>query len=375
MKRAGLTTLVALAALVLALVVAGCGEEKKQGPKRSGSGLLVLPFEGQTTKMPRRPIGVATGAGAVWVTSMAGGVLTKADPSSGKAIGKPINLNEAPYSVLYAYDKIWVTTFQRDRLYQVNPETKKVKRFTKLEDRPFGIAAGFDALWITSIRDETLSRIDPATGRRVGEPIRLSGTPFKVTTGFGYVWVTNVRDGKVDRIDPKTNKLVGSTRVGGPTCSEASIAKNEKFGGKQRNEMVANCGSPAAITAAGKYIWVTNIHGDAVKKGEAKQTKVKQGIPNGEVYRLDPKTGKVVGDAIPVPIRPIAIVGDEESVWVLSLDAGALTRIDTKTAVRDKTPVDVSGGPTDIALGFNKLWITLSTSDKLASLSTDAAGE
>jgi DNA-binding beta-propeller fold protein YncE len=370
MRRIGLTSLMALTSLLLTLVLAGCGEQEKTGPTRSGSGLLVLPFEGQTTKMPRRPMGVATGGGAVWVTSMAGGVLTKADPKTGEAIGKPIKLNEAPYSVLYAYDKVWVTTFQRDRLYQVNPETKKVIRFTKLEDRPFGMAAGFDSLWITSIRDETLSRVDPKTGRRIGEPIRLSGTPFKVTTGFGYVWVTNVRDGKVDRIDPKTNKVVGSTRVGGPTCTEASIAKNKKYDGAPRNEMVTNCGSPAAITAAGKYIWVTNIHGDPVKKGQAKTTKVKQGIPNGEVWRLDPKTGEVIGEAIPVPIRPISIVGDDESVWVLSLDAGALTRIDTKTAVRDKTPIDVSGGPTDLALGFDKLWITMSTNDKLASMST-----
>jgi DNA-binding beta-propeller fold protein YncE len=369
----GLTrTLVLLACLMLlGLILGGCGEQKKQGVSRSATGLLVEPFNGEETDVPRRPVSVTTGGGAVWVTSMAGGVLTKADPKTGKQIGKPTDLNDGPFSVLYAFGKVWATTFQRSRLYRVNPKTSKVIGFTKVGNRPFGIAAGFDSLWVTSIRDETLSRIDPNNGKRIGRPIPLSGTPFKVTTGFGYVWVTNIRDGLVDRIDPKTNRRAGTPiRITDRTCNEASIAKSKKFGGKQRNEMVTNCGSPAAIVAAGKYIWVSNVHGEAVKDGEANKTKIKQGLPNGDVWRIDPKTAKVVGSPIKVPMRPVAMAADADSLWVAGLEAGTLLRIDLHTATRDKLPINVEGGPADLAVGFDKLWIALSKRSKLGSMST-----
>jgi DNA-binding beta-propeller fold protein YncE len=358
-----------LLALALALALAGCGEEKKSGVTTSVSGLLVNSFEGEEAEMPKRPVSVTTGGGAVWVSSMAGGVLSKVDPKSGERIGKPVKLNEGPFSALYAFGKVWVTTFQRSRLYRVNPKTKKVIGFSKVADRPFGIAAGFGSLWITSIRDETLSRVDPNNGRLIGAPIKLSGTPFKVTTGFGYVWVTNIRDGVVERIDPKTSRPAGKPiKISERSCNEASIAKSEKYGGKQRNEMVTNCGSPAAIVAAGKYIWVSNIHGSAVKKGEANKTKIKQGLPNGEVWRIDPKTAKVVGKPIKVPMRPVAMAVGGDSLWVASLEASTLLRIDIRSAKRDKLPIEVEGGPADLAVGFDKLWIAISKRSKLGSM-------
>ncbi len=369
MTRARIT-IALLSLLLVAAVASGCGGDDNK-VKRNDSGILVAPFDGTTTKVARRPISIAAGGGAAWVTSMAGGVLTKLDPQTAKKDGKPVEIDDAPYQSLYAFDKVWVAAFQNDKLFQVDPKTGKVIKFTKTDNRPFGMAAGFGSLWLTSIRNETLSRIDPDTGKRVGERIKLSGTPYKVTTGFGSVWVTDLRDGLVDRIDPDTGKIVATISVGGPTCDKVAYDKLKVLPEEERDFpiVVTNCGSPAAIIAAGDNIWVSNLRGDPVKKGEATDVQVEQGIPNGQVFRVDPKTNRVVGEPIPVPIRPLAMAGDDDSIWVIGVETDSLLRIDTKTGKRDELPIGIGNAPTDVALGYGKVWVTLSKDDQVASMS------
>lgn len=344
--------------------IAGCGESE-QSVTRNDAGVLVTRFDGTEAKMPRRPIAVAAGGGSVWTASMAGGVLTRVDPASGEATGKPVTIDDAPYALTYGFGKVWVAAFQNDKLFRVDPATGRVIGSAKVDNRPFGMAAGFGSLWVTSIRRESIRRVNPADGKPFGPRIALSGTPFKVATGFGSVWVTNLRDGLVDRIDPKTNARVGRPiRIGGRSCNEAAQQREEG----EVSDVVTDCGAPAAIVAAGRYIWVSNLRGPPVKQGEAKESQIEQGIPNGQVWRIDPRTNKVVGEAIPVPVRPIAMAGDERSIWVVGLETDTLTRIDTRTARRDALPINIGNAPTDVALGYGKVWVTNSKDDSLASL-------
>lgn len=351
-----------IAVLALAALLAGCGEQEKK-VERNAAGVLVAPFDGTTTKLPRRPIAVAAGGGSIWVTSMAGGVLNRVDPQSGKKIGRPITLDDSPYQLIYAFDKLWVAAFQNDKLFRIDPKSGKVEGSSKLDNRPYGMAAGFGSLWVTSIRGETLRRVNPVSGKPEGPRIKLTGTPYKVTVGFGSLWVTNIRDGVVDRVDPKTNKVVESIPVTGRNCNEAAMAR----AADEVSEVVVNCGAPAALVSAGGYIWVSNLRGPAVKEGESQAAQVRQGIPNGQVWRIDPKTNKTVGGPIPVPVRPLAMAGDEESIWVIGVETDTLTRIDTKTAKRDKLPIGIGNAPTDVALGYGKVWVTLSRDDQLAA--------
>jgi DNA-binding beta-propeller fold protein YncE len=348
----------ALTILAIALAASGCGDERPTKVSRNGNNLVVAPFQGSLTDVPERPIAVAAGEGGVWATSMAGGVLSKLDPSTGKTIGKPTTLDDAPYAVDAAFGKVWVAAFQNDKLIQVDPETRKVIKTTKIANRPFGLTHGFGSMWVTSIRNETVSRIDPATGEEVGDPIQLDGPPYQLAAGFDYIWVTNIRDGNVVKIDPKTNKIVGDPiPIGERSCKDIPA-----------EDPLVNCGAPTAIIAAGKYLWVANLRGLALQKGQGTQTQINQKIPNGEVWRINPKTGDPVGDPIPVPIRPQALAGDDTAVWVVSLGANAVTRIDTSTGVRDKLPIDVSGQPTDASIGFGKVWFSLSSDDQIAAL-------
>lgn len=360
------TRLAIVASCALALVVAGgCGGEK-QKVQRNDAGVLVAPLEGTRTKVPRRPIAVATGGGSVWVTSMAGGVLSRVDPRSAKKIGKPLEIDDAPYQMLYAFGKLWVAAFQNDKLFRVDPRTGRVIGHTKVDNRPFGMAAGFGSVWVTSIRGESLRRIDPVSGRPEGRRIELEGLPYKIAAGFGSLWVTDLRDGVVERIDPTSGRRQGRPiRIGGRTCNEAAEARSAD----EINDVVTDCGAPAAIVAAGRYVWVSNLRGPAVKEGEATDVQVRQGIPNGQVWRIDPETNKIFGGPIPVPVRPLAMAAAGDYLWVIGVETDTLTRIDMRTGRRVGLPIAIGNAPTDVAVGYDRVWVTASKDDRLVSTS------
>lgn len=337
----GIRRVAALALLAcLGALLVGCGEDDSPGKKtvRNDADIVVTEFEGPRFEVPRRPIAVAAGEGGVWVASMAGSVVTKIDPQTGKKVGKPIETDDSPYSIDVAFGKVWVATFQNDKLFQIDPETRKVIKTTKLLNRPFGLTNGFGAMWATSIRGETLSRIDASTGRPVGDPIALSGPPHQIAAGEDYIWVTNIRDGLLDKVDPATNELVDSYKVGV---------------------------SPSAVITAAGSVWVANVSRDELVKDPATGRNKIVKRP-ASVWRLDPKTGKRIGAPIEVPVRPYAMAGDDENVWVTSLDGDALLRIDAKTGQRDKLPVGIGNAPTDVAIGFDRVWVPLSREDELA---------
>lgn len=335
--------LLALMTLAMPLAVAGCGDDGKT-VKRNEKGIKGTVFDGATVELPERPVAVAAGEGAVWVTSMAGGVLTAVDPVTNKKLGKPVKTESAPYAVEVAFGKVWVATFEKDFIVRVDPKTRKVIDRIKVDNRPFGMAAGYGYMWVTSIRNQSISRLDPETGERVGRRIKLSGIPYQAAPGGGYMWVTNIRDGSIDRIDPQTGELVDTVKTGS---------------------------FPAAITAGGRHMWVVNVRGDGAEGTVGTTGSGSMKPPSGTVWRLDMKSGRKVGPTIGVPIRPQAIAADDENVWVVSVDGDTLLRIDAKTGKRDKLPILIGNAPTDVAVvpdgtQAGDVWVTNSKDDVAA---------
>jgi streptogramin lyase len=84
----------------------------------AGSGLVwridpaTVTTSGGTTRLEHGPVGVATGAGAVWVAGGLSGTLIKIDPSSGRVVSS-IQVGHAPLDVAYGDGALWVTVGAR----------------------------------------------------------------------------------------------------------------------------------------------------------------------------------------------------------------------------------------------------------------------
>jgi DNA-binding beta-propeller fold protein YncE len=176
---------------------------------------------------------------------------------------------------------------------------------------PAGVAVAADAVWVVDRGDDSVSALDPSTAQPLGEPIEVGGGPFDVALGEGAVWVI-AGDGTVWRIDPRTRR---ATRL------EVRVRE------------------PAGIAAGGGSVWVTSR-------------------TPGSVSRIDPRTGRVVGEPVPTGRGAADVVVGAGSVWVANTAAGTVSRLDAATGRPAGDPVLV-GDEQVLALAFGEggLWV------------------
>lgn len=126
--------------------------------------------------------------------------------------------------------------------------------------------------------------------------------------------------------------------VDGDTVWVTNAGRVEQWstGGKLATvEMPQPCGTMAMAFGS---LWVANCKG-------------------GEVYRIDPKTAKVIA-TIPVGLGPsgeLNVVAGAGSVWAPNATKGTIARIDPETN-GVTTTVGVTGGTSYLAFGFDALW-------------------
>jgi streptogramin lyase len=100
-----------------------------------------------TIELPFLPLGLAGGAGSVWVTDQLGDAVVRIDPTTGRIVARiPVGRGAG------------------------------------------GIAFGAGSVWAASFLDRTVSRIDPGTNRVVAT-IAVPGTPRNAAVGAGAVWI------------------------------------------------------------------------------------------------------------------------------------------------------------------------------------------
>ena len=161
-------------------------------------------------------VGVATGAGYVWVTRPAEGIgeLIRVDPTTNRVTGAPIDAGPGPIAALYAFGALWITNSSPSSVVRVDPSTGTVSTmgFTGR------LAAGYGSLWASS--DDSVVRVDPKTGRPTAT-LRVPRAQA-VAVGEGRVWVlASAKSSSATlfypvkntaalwEIDPMNNRIVG----------------------------------------------------------------------------------------------------------------------------------------------------------------------
>jgi DNA-binding beta-propeller fold protein YncE len=167
--------------------------------------------------------GIAIGEGAVWVPDVESKTIYKVDPQTNQVVMRiPADLSDSEGSIGVGAGAVWVVTmagkkvtskdYNRD-LSRLNASTGVLESTLQLPGR--GAAAIFDhgSIWVTGFNKNELYRVDPATNRIIAT-ISLREHPRFLASGEGSVWVVNQGDGTVQRIDGRSNELVATIETG-----------------------------------------------------------------------------------------------------------------------------------------------------------------
>ncbi len=237
--------------------------------------------------------GIATGAGAVWVTNPRRGQLLRVDPTTGRVV-RTIPIHGRPGPIAFGGDRVWVADEGGAGVTAVNAKSGEIfKRGLVPHAAPLRLAVGAGGLWVTSASTGAVRRIDLGSGNPA-PPIPVGRGPAGVTVAHGLVWVANSRGDTVSKVDPSIGQVLGDPiEVGG---------------------------RPGGIDAGTSTVWVASAAEDAVT-------------------RIDLESGERSGPPIEVGSEPGAVAVGETAVWVADNGEGAITRIEPCGPMGLKRPI------------------------------------
>jgi len=222
---------------------------------------------------------------------------------------------------------VWVTSTRSDGVYRIDPRRNRIASFIRLQPTPIGITVAYGRVWVTEPKQHQgiVVRIDPRTNRVSGPPIRVGTGAAQIVAGFGALWVTNGNgNGSVSRINPATG-VVTRTLANIPdveAVGAGSLWGTSNYGGIQRvdpatSQVTATIRLPNAVR-------VTFWEGSAWASNDQA----------GTLARIDPASNRIVGKAAPAGTSPIYIAPGPSGLWVADFTTGDLLHLAFSLAVK-----------------------------------------
>jgi YVTN family beta-propeller protein len=287
-----------LVVVVVALLLAGVFS--------GGSGSAV----GSPISIGESPVGLATGAGRVWVTSSNVERLSWIAPPATKIAGY-IKVGRDPNSVMVEPNGyVWVVLLDENKVKAIEPRLGRVLASYPVGSKPNTLAIGLGSVWVANSGDGTVSRIDPRSGS-VHTVLGVGAHPTGIAVGEGSVWVASSADRRVARISPRSDMVTQRIAVGRST---------------------------QAIVVGAGAVWVTNSH-------------------EGTVSKIDPRSHKVV-KVIAVGHTPEGIAIASNGIWVANSGDGTVSQIDPASDKQVGKAIVVGGHPNAVAVAPGQIWVT-----------------
>ena len=277
---------------------------------------------GRTIRLIGAPVGVAVGAGSVFVLveDNAGEELLRLDPGTG-AVRSTTPLDEVGSDnggVAVQDGTVWAAA--GGRLFRLDA-TGNVVATVAVGPTATSVFASRSAVWVTraSSRLGQLVRVDPRSNRVVAR-ISMGGGPGSVVSALGSVWVANSGPSSLMRIDPRTNRVV-ATLLTTRFSTALALARrrlwvaggNSLVGLDAQGRIVGQLVLPRTvirIAAHDNDLWGTDDCGCAI----------------GRLLRINLRQGRVSG-TMTVGQTPVAVATGYGAVWVANFNDSSLSRI------------------------------------------------
>src|SRR5262245_57035743 len=252
------------------------------------------------------PHAVASGAGAIWVSS-GGGSVAKIIPST-HTVEQTIDVGAGPEGLAINNRDVWVANSLDNTVSRVSADTDhELQRYT-VGNTPTGVAIGSGSVWVANSGDGTVTQLNAQSGE-LQNTIDVHAPVRDIAYGANSLWVT----------DPVGNAVI---RV--PVKSPSSTTTIDVGTG------------PSAIAYGEGKVWVANNSA-------------------GTVSRIDPEKNAMTG-MFPVGAAPNGIAVTPKAVWVSDEVEGTLSRIDPATGAVMKRST-LGGRPEGVAAADSSVWV------------------
>jgi DNA-binding beta-propeller fold protein YncE len=260
---------------------------------------------------------------------------------------------------------------------------------------PIGVAVADGRVWVASPRAGTVSVLDAASGRTIGEPVRVVGAPARLAVGAAGVWVADSAQGSVIplRREPPlaypaiplgadVSDVALAARTVWAISSPESVVRTLEPDGSVRSQPVGR--TPVDIDADARRVVVASagdgtltwfdarthrrlhaprrvavepvavaLSGDAAWVADARR---------GTVTRVDARTGRPSSPAVVICPRPIAVAAAGDDVYALCARERRLVEVNGKSLeVESRRPA--GDDPTALAIDGRRVWVTDSGRD------------
>jgi DNA-binding beta-propeller fold protein YncE len=162
-------------------------------PADTGGKDQVFQIDLRTRKLVRAidvgalPLFVCVGYEAAWVANYKGDSVSVIRP--GQEQPDTIAVANGPLGIAAGAGAVWVVSYWTHELTRIDPDTLRVISRVKVGGQPLGAAVGAGSVWVTSRYDRNVERIDPDRGTVVAR-VHLDSPPQGVLVAAGRVWVT-----------------------------------------------------------------------------------------------------------------------------------------------------------------------------------------
>jgi len=151
-----------------------------------------------------RTLGLAAGAGYLWVTAADAGEVLRIDPAT--AAIRRVHVGGFPVGIVVAAANVWFADRAGGNVVRLDPDAlRPIDRPIEVGPKPSWLAVAGDSLLVPGEDTGTVTRIDVHSGRTVGPPIRIAPSAKvavapAVTSDGESVWVSSFASNTVTRI-------------------------------------------------------------------------------------------------------------------------------------------------------------------------------
>jgi virginiamycin B lyase len=161
---------------------------------------------------PDGELNVASGAGSIWISSEAKGMIARVDPATNQVIAS-VPVNPGSVYLTFGFDALWAVSAGSQTVQKIDPTTNMVVKTTAVGKMPGFLAAGEGAVWVQEQGDGTVARVDPVSGEITGRAKVDATLKYgDIDTGGGKVWLRTTAGQMFAVIDPTSLEV--KARVG-----------------------------------------------------------------------------------------------------------------------------------------------------------------